>query len=485
MKSRLGEFVNKRVVDSVVPIYRVVNNKGIIEDCTKSYCDILGYTKKEIMGKSIVSHATKSEKKKIKKYFDKWNKEKTIQNVKTELEKKNRTIVKVFLTGINIIEKNRIIGRKDILRDMSEMLSLQKQARKYQYKSLYDQSQYMYRTVNSRGVILDCNESYAKKLGYQKEEVIGAHVLDHTSRGSIITMTNNMKNWRIDDVLGTTKISMKTKNGIEFPVVLTPKTIYDENGRLFGRQVVIRDQSLFDTKEKILTPQDIDKKKDEFISKIAHELRTPLGIIKLSTEALMKPKMLGELNKEQYDTMENISEYVLRLEVLVETILNNQRLELGKLKFKHEEIDIQQFIENLFKIFKLITNDRHIKLNIGRTRTHIKGDKTLIQLILENLIFNAIDFVEEEKGKIIIDAKSRGRFVLFSVTDNGIGIPKNKLKNIFTKFYQADYTQTRTHGGSGLGLSVCDDIVQGLGGKIWVQSQKEKNTTFFFTVPKQ
>jgi len=114
----------------------------------------------------------------------------------------------------------------------------------------------------------------------------------------------------------------------------------------------------------------------------------------------------------------------------------------------------------------------------------IKGDEEKINEIFSNMVLNAIDFVPE-KGKIGIHATESDDMVLFSVKDDGIGIPKNKIGNMFKKFYQADTAATRKHGGSGLGLAICKGFVEGMGGKIWLESEEGKGTTFFFTIPKQ
>jgi len=100
------------------------------------------------------------------------------------------------------------------------------------------------------------------------------------------------------------------------------------------------------------------------------------------------------------------------------------------------------------------------------------------------MVQNAIDFVPMQGSRIEMSAKSDGRNVLFYVKDNGVGIPKEKIGKMFQKFYQVDTSNTRKHGGSGLGLAICKGYVEGMGGKIWLESEEGKGTTFFFTIPK-
>jgi len=105
--------------------------------------------------------------------------------------------------------------------------------------------------------------------------------------------------------------------------------------------------------------------------------------------------------------------------------------------------------------------------------------------VLNNLINNAIDFVPKDTARIEINAQMDNSEILFSVKDNGSGIKSDEQKNLFKKFYQLDTSPTRKHGGSGLGLSICKGIIEGLGGRIWVESKVGEGTTFYFVLPKE
>jgi signal transduction histidine kinase len=99
------------------------------------------------------------------------------------------------------------------------------------------------------------------------------------------------------------------------------------------------------------------------------------------------------------------------------------------------------------------------------------------------MIRNAVDFVPNKDGKITVDVCSKSEYIIFSVKDNGVGITKENQYELFIPFYQIDASVTRSHGGTGLGLAICKGIVEGLGGKIWVESDAGKGSTFFFSVP--
>ena len=117
---------------------------------------------------------------------------------------------------------------------------------------------------------------------------------------------------------------------------------------------------------------------------------------------------------------------------------------------------------------------------IGRI-PKVNVDEMRIKEVITNLLSNAIKFTE--KGSITIEAKREGDCVLVKVTDTGIGIPKDKIKNLFKKFYQVDSSLSRRYGGTGLGLSITKQIVEAHGGKIGVESEVGKGSTFWFTIP--
>ena len=122
-------------------------------------------------------------------------------------------------------------------------------------------------------------------------------------------------------------------------------------------------------------------------------------------------------------------------------------------------------------------------VNSTEANLSVKGDVARLNEIITNLVQNAVDFVPEEGSRIEIGAKGQDNEVLFYVKDNGVGIPKEKIGNMFKKFYQIDTSTTRKHGGSGLGLSICKGYVEDMGGKMWVESEPNVETVFYFTLP--
>jgi signal transduction histidine kinase len=154
------------------------------------------------------------------------------------------------------------------------------------------------------------------------------------------------------------------------------------------------------------------------------------------------------------------------------------------MKFDSQPIDVDDLLNYMHNNLQNIMAQKNINhINSTKEQLTVKSDRNRIEQVLNNLILNAVDFVPSEGGKIEYGAQSKGDEILFYVKDNGIGIPPEKQKNLFHKFYQIDTSVTRKHGGSGLGLALSKGIIESLGGKIWVESELGKGASFYFTIP--
>ena len=231
--------------------------------------------------------------------------------------------------------------------------------------------------------------------------------------------------------------------------------------------------------------KEVDKQKNEFVAMVSHELKTPLVPIMGYAEMLKKSHLMGQLSPEQSDAVNEIHESSKRLEKLIGDILIAQKLEMGKLIFKNENVDIEKIVSEQIKNFEPLATEKNIQIiNSNDIKMTITTDRSRLNQVFSNLITNAIDFVPKENGLIEIGAKDDKSDVIFYVKDNGIGISPDRQKMIFKKFFQADTSPRRSRDGSGLGLSICKGIIERFGGKIWVESKQGKGSTFFFKIPK-
>jgi signal transduction histidine kinase len=238
-----------------------------------------------------------------------------------------------------------------------------------------------------------------------------------------------------------------------------------------------------------------DKAKDEFVSMISHELKTPLVPMKLYGQMFTKQSLGSNFNEKQKKAIRIIERNVERLETLVSDILDFYKLDIGKITLFREDANIDTIIKNTITDLKSIIQDQQIslKLDIKSTGT-VFCDPKRIEQVLSNLLKNSFDFVPKYSGKIAIrledyidnenNRTSQKKFVMFSIDDNGPGITPEEMNNLFKKFYQVDTSFRRKHGGTGLGLSICKGLVEAHGGKLWYDKNYDAGASFKFIIPR-
>jgi signal transduction histidine kinase len=234
----------------------------------------------------------------------------------------------------------------------------------------------------------------------------------------------------------------------------------------------------------------IERAKEEFISMVSHELKTPLGPAKGYLEMLLRPKIGGKLSDKQAKYIGIIYRNILKMETLVGDVLDIYKLDMGRLNFSKKNTEVQSLINSVILDLKplAIANNIELQTEIRVDKgTTIFCDSKRIEQVFSNLIKNSLDFVCENTGRIIITArepKDDESVVYFLVEDNGIGISPDKVDNLFQKFYQIDTTATRKHGGTGLGLVICRGIIEAHGGSIWIDKSYTNGLRIIFTIPK-
>jgi signal transduction histidine kinase/class 3 adenylate cyclase/ligand-binding sensor domain-containing protein len=233
----------------------------------------------------------------------------------------------------------------------------------------------------------------------------------------------------------------------------------------------------------------VDKLKDQFLANTSHELRTPLqGIIGLSESLLERED--AEAKKEDLSMIISSGK---RLNNLVNDILDFSKLKNFDIELKRKPVNLYVLVDVVLKNNAVLVSGKNLSLTnaVPRDLPPVNGDENRLQQILYNLVGNAIKFTEaghikvtaEEKTPPSHKATADTKFVIVSVEDTGIGIPENKREAIFQEFEQADSSISREFAGTGLGLSISKRLVELHGGEMWVESEINAGSTFFFTLP--
>ncbi len=228
----------------------------------------------------------------------------------------------------------------------------------------------------------------------------------------------------------------------------------------------------------------VEKSKEEFSAMITHELKTPLVPI-IGYCKMLKKSMLGKMSEEQAKAIEVIEKNTKALEELISDVMDIHKLDIDKMKFRFENLSLNEFFANLDSTYKKVLKDKGIefvtKLSIKDVVIHT--DEARFRQVFDNLINNSMKFVSENKVLIEVGGYEQKDGLILYVKDNGIGIPKDKQSELFQKFYQVDTSLTRPIGGTGLGLAISKGIMEKLGGTIWVESDGKTGTTFYLKLP--
>ncbi len=271
-------------------------------------------------------------------------------------------------------------------------------------------------------------------------------------------------------------LEMKISKPRETDIQITTIPLSNESGDAGGYLKIIRDVS----REKA-----ISKTKSEFISIAAHQLRTPLSAIKWIFKMLIDGDV-GELSKDQKDFLQKGYDSNERIIQLVSDMLNVARIEEGRFGYEFYFVDMEGLIRKSIAGFELKAEEKKIEvtfIDLKEKINPIKIDPAKIELVLQNLIDNALKYTPNG-GKIFIKLeKINDDFIEVSVRDTGVGVPEDQKNRLFSKFFRGSNVIKMETEGTGLGLFIVRNIIQRHGGKIWVETKDEEGTTFLFTLP--
>ncbi len=229
------------------------------------------------------------------------------------------------------------------------------------------------------------------------------------------------------------------------------------------------------------------KYKSEFLANMSHELRTPLNSL-LILSKLLADNRDGNLSEKQIEYSKIIHSSGSDLLILINDILDLAKIESGRVELNPSKVRINNLVEYIEQNFKPIAEEKQLRFDIvvkDGVPSALYTDEKRLQQVLKNLLSNAFKFTHRGAVRLeiesVTDFNKQSRFK-FSIIDTGIGVPKDKQELIFEAFQQADGTTSRKYGGTGLGLSICREIATHLGGKVVVESEEGKGSTFMFYV---
>ena len=290
--------------------------------------------------------------------------------------------------------------------------------------------------------------------------------------------TNNRKLTRdfyADDTTKDTKHFLYSTRHIQYNEKEYILVIVDDHTELEKQKAKLEEQND--------SLKGLNEQKSKFLGIAAHDLRNPIGAINSFSELLIDS--FDEFSKEDKTEFLNLikdsSQFSLQL---LNELLDISKIELGKLELNKEKINIENIVINTIKINKIFAKKKKIQIDFNSKikNPSIKIDKSKIEQVLHNLLSNAIKYSNPET-KVSVSIIERNAFLQISVTDQGVGIPEEEVKNLFTEFGTTSAKTTANESSTGLGLAIAKNIVVGHGGEIMANSKLGEGSEFLFTLP--
>lgn len=354
--------------------------------------------------------------------------------------------------------------------------------------------------VDEGGRIILLNRVAEQMFGYSREELLGQPVEmlippELRARHQAHRHAYRQHPTRRSMGIGMTLEGLR-KDGTRFPAEISLSPSSTEEG--FRITAIIRDvterrlneerlrqvQEAY-TRELELRTREMERAnrlKSEFLASMSHELRTPLHTI-IGFSELLAEQLHGPLNEKQLRFVNHIYRDSLHLLDLINDILDLSKIEAGRLELRPEVFDFTEVVKESLSTVQAQAVAKSISIETSvNVPQAIEADRVRLRQILVNLLSNAVKFTPNG-GRVRIEAALDGAFVITSVTDTGVGIPKEEHKAVFDKFHQVGHTTKGVREGTGLGLSITRSLVEQHGGSIWLESEPGRGSRFTFTLP--
>ncbi len=487
---RKSEQRFRSLFESAPDFIYVLNERGIIQQVNSTVISRSGYCKAELIGQPLVAFLSEETQRGCQAtYLQLLPESRHHQEVEFVCKDGQVlsmdcacTVVKDQASGEALADTVVLVLQRDVTqrnqaeKERTELLTTLKESER-RWQSFLQNVRLMVVGLNQLGEVEYVNPYFADLLDYSPAKAIGQSwvktfvpELERDQAPAIFQDMLNHKN------RPNYQSSLVTRSGetrvISWNTVLLQDTQGAPSGTLsIGEDITERDA--------------VDRMKNEFISVVSHELRTPLTAVHGALD-LLSSGLIDPISKQGQYVFAIAVENSDRLVKLVNDILELERLESGKIRLHRASVSTRELTRRTFEMMALSAERSQVQLEVMDANLLLWADGDRIIQVLTNLVDNAIKFSDTPaKVWVMVTAVGKGehKAALFTVKDEGRGIPSDKLENIFERFHQVDASDSRQKGGTGLGLAICRSIVQQHGGDISVESTLDEGSCFRFRIP--
>jgi len=393
-------------------------------------------------------------------------------------------IVWVFGSGLIVFFNDRSLKLKRKYLSAEDKLILTSDKFKTVFDNGKDHMYVLKIDEDEQYIITDVNQSALSELGYTAKELTGKPVDMIIEDANAISRKERLKMIRDGQQL-TFEIVKIRKDGTKFPVEASVKMVKIGNENYFHsveRNIEGRRKHEEELMAAKIKAEESDRLKSAFLANMSHEIRTPMNGI-LGFAQLLQNNHISEQKRSEYlDIINKSGSHLIKL---INDIIDISKLETNKMIISKRKFKLNSFLSDIIYFFKPMLKegvDLTLQTALDDSDDIIITDDTRLKQILTNLIGNSSKFTESGSINVSYSLEDKGK-LLFEIRDTGIGMTEDELKFVFNRFRQADEETSRKYGGTGLGLAISKACVKLLGGKIWVESEKNKGSSFYFSIP--
>ena len=438
---------------------------GVITSWNEAAERLFGYTAAEMVGRTIETIIPFDRRSEEEYVLSRIRAGLKVDHFETLRVRKDGNFVNVSLTISPIRGRDgRIVGASKIARDITEQRRMEREM--LRLAAIVESSNDAIIGKDLDGVIRSWNAAAERIFGYTADEAIGQYIGLIIPPDRLGEEVHVLAQIRAGNIVRHFETIRRRKDGGLLEISVTVSPIRMRSGEIIGASKIARDV----TEQKRLqrAVEEASRAKDEFLATLSHELRTPLNTVLGYTDMLQTGIIPWE---DRASALNAISRNAEALKSLVNDVLDTSRIITGKLRLNIEECDVAAIAREAIETIRPAASAKsiHIKSEIT-PGLRLQADSDRLRQVFWNLLSNAVKFTPEE-GTLTVIAASDSRAIRITIEDTGIGIDRASLPHIFERFWQADGSHTRNHGGLGLGLALVRHFVELHGGRITAQSE--------------